>query len=204
MHPLGQRRIYALRREPLRELAAWLGTLEDDHPSEDVLVRYQAAIEAERARDPADTSRTFTFTRRLRAPRATVRDGWTTADGVRRWWFPAHFTVAGCDVEPVADGALRIVLAEGDGTRHVAAGRFHALDRPSALSFDLAPLGPGDVPLFSASHDVRLTRRGAGTELALTIEVTGAGPEAAPAVAGIGLGGWEQLLDQLAVVVAGG
>jgi uncharacterized protein YndB with AHSA1/START domain len=76
-----------------------------------------------------------------------VWDAWTTAEGVRKWWSPEHFTVAHCDVEAVAGGLLRIVLAEGDGSRHVALGRFHAVDRPSALSFDLAPLGPGDVPL---------------------------------------------------------
>src|SRR4051812_40346415 len=44
MHPLGQRRIYALRREPLRELRAWLERLDADHPSEDALVAYQRAI----------------------------------------------------------------------------------------------------------------------------------------------------------------
>src|SRR2546428_5247339 len=49
MHPLGQRRIYALRREALRELQQWVAGFAADHPSEDVLVRYQAAIEAERA-----------------------------------------------------------------------------------------------------------------------------------------------------------
>jgi DNA-binding transcriptional ArsR family regulator len=48
MHPLGRRRIYSLRREPLRELRRWLEAFEDDHPSEDVLERYHAAIDAER------------------------------------------------------------------------------------------------------------------------------------------------------------
>src|SRR4051812_8761530 len=50
MHPLGQRRIYALRREPLRELRAHLEAFDGDHPSEDALAQYARAIEAERAR----------------------------------------------------------------------------------------------------------------------------------------------------------
>src|SRR5205809_130135 len=50
MHPLGQRRIYALRREPLRELRAWLEAFDVRLPSEDVLEQYGAAIDAERAR----------------------------------------------------------------------------------------------------------------------------------------------------------
>src|SRR5207245_9682347 len=63
MHPLGQRRISALRREALRELQQWAAGFATDHPSEDVLVRYQAAIEAERAlaQGPGgrDDARTF-------------------------------------------------------------------------------------------------------------------------------------------------
>src|SRR5438445_13097569 len=34
VHPLGQRRIYALRREPLAEVGGWLEAFETDRPSE--------------------------------------------------------------------------------------------------------------------------------------------------------------------------
>src|SRR2546428_8446434 len=43
-HPLGQRRIYALRREPLRQLRVRLPTLQTDHPSEAVLDPYPPPI----------------------------------------------------------------------------------------------------------------------------------------------------------------
>ena len=47
LHPLGTRRIYALRREPLRALRRWLEPFERAEPDEAVLERYQRAIEAE-------------------------------------------------------------------------------------------------------------------------------------------------------------
>jgi uncharacterized protein YndB with AHSA1/START domain len=115
---------------------------------------------------------------------------------VRRWWSPEHFDVADCEVDPVPGGRLRIVLIEGDGTRHEAAGRFLALSRPRSLSFDLAPLDTSGQPLFRAIHEVRLAQRGQQTTLALTIHLSDAPAEAAPAVAGIPLG-WEQTLDKL-------
>ena len=198
MHPLGRRRIYALRRERLRELRDWLSGFEATHPSENVLVQYRAAIEAEQALSEQQrrTPRTFQFERELPASSSRVWRAWTTAADVRHWWSPEHFDVADCEVDTVPGGRLRIVLIEGDGTRHEAAGRFLALTRPRSLSFELAPLGTGGEPLFRAVHDVRLAQRGQQTRLALTIHVSDVQREAAPAVAGITLG-WEQTLDKL-------
>src|SRR3954469_25121093 len=72
MHPLGQRRIYALRREPLRELRDWLEPLTVAPPSEDVLAQYEAAIEAERALTPRRSARRFECDRELPAAPAAV------------------------------------------------------------------------------------------------------------------------------------
>jgi uncharacterized protein YndB with AHSA1/START domain/DNA-binding transcriptional ArsR family regulator len=198
MHPLGRRRIYALRREQLRALRDWLDGFGVDHPSEDALVRYRAAIDAEEALGEPERAkpRTFELGRDLPASRSRVWDAWTTAAVVRRWWSPQHFDVADCAVDATPGGRLRIVMAEGDGTRHEAAGRFVALSRPRALTFELAPHDAAGEPLFSAVHDVRLESRGQRTRLRLAIRVSGIRPQAAPAVAGIALG-WEQTLDKL-------
>jgi uncharacterized protein YndB with AHSA1/START domain/DNA-binding transcriptional ArsR family regulator len=198
VHPLGRRRICALRRERLRELRDWLSGFDATHPSEDVLVHYRAAIEAEQTLGDHQrrTPRTFQFERELPAPSSRVWRAWTTAAVVRRWWSPAHFEVADCEVDAVPGGRLRIVLIEGDGTRHEAAGRFLALARPRSLSFELAPLDASGEPLFRAVHELRLAQRGQQTRLALTIQLRDVPPEAAPAVAGIALG-WEQTLDKL-------
>jgi uncharacterized protein YndB with AHSA1/START domain/DNA-binding transcriptional ArsR family regulator len=198
VHPLGRRRIYALRRERLRELRDWLGAFEATHPSENVLVQYRATIEAEQAlsQQQRRPPRTFRFERELPAPPSRVWRAWTTAAAVRRWWSPKHFDVADCEVDAVPGGRLRIVLIEGDGTRHEAAGRFLALSRPRSLSFELAPLDTSGQPLFHAVHEVLLAQRRQQTRLALTIHLSGVPAEAAPAVAGIALG-WEQTLDKL-------
>lgn len=199
LHPLGTRRIYALQREPLRALRRWLEPFERAEPDEAVLERYQRAIEAQAG---AVAPRTLRFARDLAVAPALVWDAWTSADAVRRWWAPRHFAVADCTVDATPGGALRIVLAEGDGTRHVAEGRFMALRRPRALSFALAPLGADGGPLFSAVHEVRIGRRGEGAKLTMTVDVRDARPEAAPALAGMEPG-WSQTLDRLVETLEG-
>jgi uncharacterized protein YndB with AHSA1/START domain/DNA-binding transcriptional ArsR family regulator len=204
VHPLGRRRIYALRRERLRELRDWLSGFEATHRSEDVLVQYRAAIEAEQALTEQErrTPRTFQFERELPAPPSRVWRAWTTATAVRRWWSPEHFEVADCEVDAAPGGQLRIVLIEGDGARHEAAGRFLTLRRPRSMSFELAPVDTSGEPLFHAVHEVRLVQRGQQTRLALTIHLSEVPAEAAPAVAGISLG-WEQALDKLKAQLRG-
>jgi uncharacterized protein YndB with AHSA1/START domain/DNA-binding transcriptional ArsR family regulator len=206
VHPLAQRRIYALEREPLRRLSAWLEAFRDDHPSEAVLDRYEAAIAAERARATKDprwaSGRMLRLQRTVAARRTTVWKYWTDAELIRRWWSPEHFTVAECEANPVAGGALRIVMTEGDGTRHLAVGRYLALTRPKALSFELAPAGPNGEPLFSAVHRVHLTAQPRGTRLSLTIRLGGVPAAAAPAIAGL-RPGWQQLLEKLATRALG-
>ena len=203
MYPLGQRRIYALNREPLRELRRRLAAFEVDHPSEGVLQEYRQAIEAEQQRPAPETPRTLVFERELKASPAEVWRSWTSADAVRRWWSPRHFSVADCEVDPVPGGILRIVMEEGNGDRHLATGRFVELRPDKALSFDLGPVGSDGNALFSASHNVQLVRRKAHTRLSLTIQITDARrPEATTALAGMELG-WNQLLDKLAEHLAG-
>ena len=200
-HPLGQRRIYALRREGLRELRDWLGAMTEERASEDVLTAYRRAVAAEEARvaSGAPGERTLEVAREVPAPPGEVWRAWTSAEVVRRWWSPDHFEVADAVVEPVPGGRLEIVLAEGDGTRHRATGRFLALDEPASLSFSLAPLGPDGATLFSAVHEVALRPADAGTAVAMTIRVSDVAPAAVPALAGMSLG-WEQTLAKLAAL----
>jgi uncharacterized protein YndB with AHSA1/START domain/DNA-binding transcriptional ArsR family regulator len=201
VHPLGQRRIYALRRERLHELSTWLEAFEPCRPSEAVLEQYGRAIEAERLLaergDAESAERTVRLRRTLHASPDSVWARWTSAELIRRWWAPEHFTVVECEADAVPGGRLRIVMEEGDGARYVAGGRYVALAPPGALSFELAPLGPDGEPLFSALHRVRFAGVGTSTKLTLTIEVTDIAPDAAPALAGLRLG-WGQLLDKLA------
>jgi len=200
MHPLGQRRIYALRREPLGAVRDWLEAITSAHPSESALVDYQTAVERETAlaeRDPRwAVGRTLRFVRDLPAAVGDVWSSWTTASGVAEWWAPDHFTVAEAEVDPVPGGRLRIALQEGGGARYDSAGRFVMVHSPERLQFELAPLLPDGGPLFSALYDVTLADRAKRTRLGLEIRITDTLPEAAAAIAGIELG-WGQALDKL-------
>jgi uncharacterized protein YndB with AHSA1/START domain/DNA-binding transcriptional ArsR family regulator len=201
MHPLGQRRIYVLRRERFGELRDWLDPFAAPHPSDTVLEHYAQAIEAEQALARSDpdwaTGRTIRLTRELQAPPDAVWACWTSADLVRRWWSPEHFEVVDCKVEAVVGGRLQIVMREGDGTRHRASGKFLALTPSRQLRFELGPLAPDGTRLLSAVHDLTLEGRAKSTKLTLAIRITAASPAAAAALAGV-QPGWEQLLDKLA------
>jgi uncharacterized protein YndB with AHSA1/START domain len=94
-------------------------------------------------------------------------------------------------------GKLRLFIAEGDGTLHSATGRYLEATPPHALSFELAPLGPNGVPLFSATYRVRLAEQDGRSRVSLTIKLHTAVQAAAPAIAGL-RPGWKQLLDKLA------
>ena len=201
MHPLGQRRIYALQREPLQELRHWLDAFDEAHPSEHVLEQYATAIASERAaasRDPGwAVGRRIRFQRTLPAGVSDVWAHWTRPTLVRQWWSPEHFNVADCDIDPVPGGRLEITTREADGSRYPSRGRFLTVTPPRQLRFELSYLAADGTAVVTAIHDLRLTQHGQRTQVNLAIRVTAASPAAAAAVAGI-QPGWEQQLNKLA------
>jgi uncharacterized protein YndB with AHSA1/START domain/DNA-binding transcriptional ArsR family regulator len=200
VYPLGQRRIYALRRQGLQEIGEWLDSLATRHPSETVLNQYTKAIKAGQRRTRKDPhwaiGYSMTFTRQFATPPATVWAHWTRPALIRRWWSPEHFEVVHCALELVVGGPLEIVMQEGDGTRYPSRGRFIRVKPPTHLRFELGPLAPDGSPLLLADHDVTLKSRGDGTNLSLAVRITHATADALPAVAGLRLG-WDQLLNKL-------
>ena len=206
MHPLGQRRIYALRREALRELRQWLDTLDTAHPpAERALERYVTAIASERAqaaRDPGwPVGRRIRLQRQLPAPVSDVWAHWTSAALVRQWWSPEHFDVAECDIDPVPGGRLEITMRAADGGRYPSRGHFLSVTPPQRLRFELSHLAADEAPVFTAIHDLHLTNHGQRTQLNLAIRVTAASPAAPAAIAGI-RPGWQQLLSKLTRTLA--
>jgi uncharacterized protein YndB with AHSA1/START domain len=136
------------------------------------------------------------FRKMMPRPPEDVWPYWTSQRKIRTWWHPDHFHVTECTAQARPNGSLEIVLAEGDGRRYPARGRFLDLERPTRLAFELAPLGPDGQPLFSARYRLRLSATARGTSLDLRITVTNVVPAAAPALAGMRLG-WSQLLHNL-------
>lgn len=202
VYPLGQRRVYALCRSPLTALGAWAAGFSDEHASEDVLVRYEHAIEGEARRLASDRSARVVRLRRIvAAPPERVWAAWTEAKLVRRWWSPQHMRVARCTVDPVTGGRLAIVLAEGDGTKHRARGRFTDLAPNERLAFDLYPEGADGRPVFRVSHAVRLVADGERTIVTMRLRAAEFAGDAAAPLAGLRIG-WEQTLDRLAALLA--
>ncbi|MGW3772716.1 metalloregulator ArsR/SmtB family transcription factor [Actinomadura verrucosospora] len=210
----GQRRVYALRPGPLRDLAAALGRLADDADrlggAHETFDRYGAGLVAERlaAREAgwAD-GRTFAFARSLpRGPEAVWRH-LTEPSLLAGWWAPQDLRVSALVFEARPGG--RVVLeyrdAEDAGGSDAVAGRAEGVVaevRPGErLSYRSSPVLPDGEPAFTAHVDLDLRPEGAGTGLDARVRITGSTVESADFVAGIEIG-FGQSLDKLSAVLA--
>jgi uncharacterized protein YndB with AHSA1/START domain/DNA-binding transcriptional ArsR family regulator len=200
IHRLGRRRVCALRRPVLDALATWAAGLAVPGADDEALARYRAAVSA------ADTTADLTPVTvccTVAASRTAVWRAFTDPRLAARWWHPRHFTVTTFRLGPQPGGEVELVLREGDGAEHRARGRVHAVDRLRRLAFTLDPLDDAGRPLFTARHDVRLAAVKGGTAIELTVTPSHLQSGAGAALGGIGIG-WEQLLDNLAALTAGG
>ena len=192
VYPLGRRRVCALRRAALAEVAQWSGALAVPGPDDAALDRYRAGIAAP---DPGPV----TLWRSVTASRTAVWRAFTDPALAARWWHPRHFTVSAFGIDTRPGGAVELVLREGDGSLHRAAGRVQGAERLQRLTFTLDPLDGDGAALMTVRHDVHLRAERGRTRIELTLTPSGIRPGAEPAVAGLGLG-WEQLLDNLAAL----
>jgi uncharacterized protein YndB with AHSA1/START domain/DNA-binding transcriptional ArsR family regulator len=210
----GQRRIYALRSDALRELAAELTRLADTAdqaggPGE-TFDRYVAGVRAERlaADEPgwAD-DRSFTFTRALRAVPEEVWRHLTDPTLLARWWTPADLRVSALVFDAHPGG--RIVLEyrdaeDADGSDTVAGRAEGVVDavRPGErLAYRLSPLLPDGGRAFTSHVDLGLRSTEVGTRLDVHGRITDSTVESADFVAGIAIG-FGQSLDTLAATLA--
>jgi uncharacterized protein YndB with AHSA1/START domain/DNA-binding transcriptional ArsR family regulator len=205
VHPLGQRRLYALRREPLQEMRQWLDVLDTAHLAEHALERYVSAIASERAQAARHSGsaigRRIRLRRQLPARVSDVWAHWTSPALARQWWSPEQYDVAECRIEPVPGGRLEITMRSPDGSRYLTRGHFLTVTPPQRLRFELSHFGANGPLVFTATHDLRLIDHEQRTQLHLAIRVTAASPEAPATIARIQLG-WEQLLSKLTRTLA--
>ncbi|MER7545720.1 metalloregulator ArsR/SmtB family transcription factor [Spirillospora sp. NPDC127506] len=210
---IGQRRIYALRSAPLRELAEALGRLADTAErgggSRETFERYGARLGAERlaAREPgwAD-GRSFAFRRSLAGSPEAVWCHLTESALLRRWWTPDDLRVSEVVFEAREGG--RIVLEyrdaeDADGSDVVvgrAEGVVEEVRRGERLAYRLSPLLPGGGPAFTGRLVFDLRPAGAGTELDVLYGVSGSTVDSADFIAGIEIG-FGQSLDRLAAAL---
>jgi uncharacterized protein YndB with AHSA1/START domain len=210
----GQRRVYALRSAPLRELADMLGRLADTAESGEgphtAFGRYGAALHAERsaAEEPgwAD-GRSFRFARSLTGRPASVWRHLTEAPLIARWWAPDDLRVSEFAFEARPGG--RIVqeyrdTEDTDGSDPVAGraeGTVDAVSPGEHLAYRLSPRLPDGGPAFTAHVDIGLRPSGTGTDLDVRYLITDSTVDSADFIAGIEIG-FGQSLDKLAAILA--
>jgi uncharacterized protein YndB with AHSA1/START domain/DNA-binding transcriptional ArsR family regulator len=208
----GQRRIYALRSEPLRELAAELGRLADtaEAGGRDTFDRYGLNLEAERLAAQQSgwaDDRPFAFRRSLPATPEVVWRHLTDEALLATWWAPDDLRVSELVFEARPGG--RIVLEyrdveDADGPGEVAGRAEGVVDdvRPAEhLGYRLSPQLPDGSPAFTSHVDLGLAATGPGTELDVRYRISGSTVGGADFVAGIEIG-FGQSLDKLAAVLA--
>ncbi|WP_447034631.1 metalloregulator ArsR/SmtB family transcription factor [Streptomyces sp. DSM 118878] len=210
----GQRRIYALRPGPLRELAAALGRLADTAEQaggpRETYDRYGASLHAERlaAERPgwAD-GRSFGFRRSLTGRPKLVWRHLTEPSLLARWWTPHDLRVSELVFEAREGG--RIVqeyrdVEDTDGSDLVAGRAEGVVDdvRPGErLAYRLSPLLPDGGLAFTAHVALDLRPTGTGTHLDVRWRITDSTVDSADFIAGIEIG-FGQSLDKLAATLA--
>ncbi|MDX3518334.1 metalloregulator ArsR/SmtB family transcription factor [Streptomyces scabiei] len=210
----GQRRIYALRPGPLRELAAALGRLADTAEQaggpRETYDRYGAGLQVERlaAQEPgwAD-GRSFRFRRSLTGRPELVWRHVTESSLLARWWTPHDLRVTELVFEAREGG--RIVQeyrdVEDADASDLVAGRAEGVVvdvRPGEhLAYRLSPLLPDGGPAFTAHVALDLRPTGTGTDLDVHWRITDSSVDSADFIAGIEIG-FGQSLDRLAATLA--
>ena len=210
----GQRRIYTLRSQPLRELADALSGLADAVErvggATETFDRHGLSVQAERlAADDAGWAdgRTFDFSRSLVATPEVVWRHLTEPDLLAAWWTPDDLRVSELVFEARPGG--RIVLEyrdreDVDGSDVVvgrAEGTVDEVVPCQELSYRSSPMLPDGTPAFTAYVDLELRATDSGTYLDVRHRITGSTTESADFIAGIELGAG-QSLDKLAAILA--
>ncbi|WP_327003674.1 metalloregulator ArsR/SmtB family transcription factor [Dactylosporangium sp. NBC_01737] len=210
---IGQRRIYALRPGPLRDLAAELGRLADaagrfGGPNA-IFERHGLSLDAERLAADAPgwaDGRSFTFHRSLTGDPALVWRHLTEPDLLAAWWTPDDLRVSELIFETRPGG--RVVLeyrdAEDADDSDLVAGRAEGVVedvRPGErLSYRSSPLLPDGSAAFTSHVDLHLRPTSDGTDLEVLHRITGSTVDSADFIAGIELG-FGQSLDKLAAAL---
>lgn len=116
--------------------------------------------------DTTTTDLTLEVRRTLPAPPERVFAAWTQAEALTHWFAPtAEITTVVHELDVQVGGRYRIEMRAPDGARHIAVGRYTAMDPPRRLAFTWAWEGKDEETLV----DIALEPVGAAsTELVLT------------------------------------
>ncbi|MFI6742258.1 metalloregulator ArsR/SmtB family transcription factor [Nonomuraea sp. NPDC050451] len=210
----GQRRVYALRSAPLRQLAAALSRLADTADQaggpRETYDRYGLSLQAERlaAQEPgwAD-GRSFRFLRSLTQHPELIWRHLTETPLLARWWTPDDLRVSELVFEARPGGRLVLEYRDADdadGSDLVAGRAEGVVDdvRPGErLAYRSSPRLPSGDIAFTAHVAFDLRPTDTGTDLDVQVRIADSTVDSADFIAGIEIG-YGQTLDKLAATLA--
>lgn len=142
------------------------------------------------------------ISRVFRAPRATLIRAWTSAEQVREWFSPQHFTVPQARVEAHVGGAFEVCMRAPDGQEHWTLGRFIEFMPDERLVIDMRVPGPDGQTLFTALTEVDFSDEPDGTRVDVVQSYAFENPAIAEMMVKGAPEGWRQTLDKLEGVVS--
>jgi len=99
------------------------------------------------------------------APRALVFMAWSTADHMRRWFCPEHFTVPHATVDFRPGGVCEICMRAPDGQEFWSKGHYIEIVPAERLVFATGLVGENDAPRFTALTTVTFEEDAGGTRM---------------------------------------
>ncbi|MET9557855.1 metalloregulator ArsR/SmtB family transcription factor [Streptomyces sp. NPDC006645] len=209
----GQRRVYALRSAPLRDLAAALVRLADITEQaggpQVTYDRYGHSLDAERSAAEASgwaDGRSFSFHRSLTGHPELIWRHLTEPALLSRWWTPDDLHVSELVFEARPGGRIVLEYRDVDDTdgSDVVAGRGEGVVEDALpaerLAYRLSPQLPDGSAAFTAHVDFDLRPTAIGTDLDVRYRITDSAVDSADFIAGIEIG-FGQSLGHLATAV---
>lgn len=140
--------------------------------------------------------------RHFDAPRAIVFQAWTTAEHMKNWFSPEHFTTPEAVIECRPGGRFDLCMQAPDGQKFWNHGRFIDVVENESLSFEAGGHvdDSGNAP-FAVRTFVTFADDGDGSLMSVRQEYE-IYDESAKAMIGGASEGWRTTLDKLEVEVA--
>jgi uncharacterized protein YndB with AHSA1/START domain len=138
------------------------------------------------------TSRVFSASRDL------VFRAWSSAEHVKRWFCPSHYSIPEAEIEFRVGGAFNVCMLSPQGQRHWTRGKFTEIVANSKLAIDVQALGDRDQPLFRAYTVVNFIEQpGGSTKMEVKQTYTIFDADVAKPMMQGAPEGWRETLDKL-------
>ncbi|CAJ0710786.1 SRPBCC family protein [Ralstonia mannitolilytica] len=146
---------------------------------------------------PAGTAlRPLVISRTFPVSRDWVFQAWSTAEHIKRWFCPMHFTVPDATVEFRVGGKFDVCMRSPDGQDHWSRGHFLEIVPNARLVIDMNVVDADNRPLMNAHTVVTFAEDCGGTRMEVTQTHTPLAPIAEMMIKGASEG-WKQTLDKL-------